>query len=76
MTTSGVLSKMIDHGSGRRESVNVVIIPVCRVVDGIEHHASTGAKMLREVGVNSLTELLRIDLMDPVDHDDRIVHAG
>lgn len=76
MTTSRVLSKVIDHGSRRRERVNVVIIHIRRVIDGIEHHASTRAEMSREVGVNLRAELLRVDLMDPVDHDDDVVDAG
>lgn len=76
MTTSRVLSKVIDHGSRRREDVNVVIIHIRRVVDGIEHHASTRAEVSREVGVNLRAELLRVNLMDPVDHDDDVVDTG
>ena len=52
-----------------------MIIHVGGVFDGVEHDASTVAAVVREVPVHRATERVRVNLMDPVDHDDRIVDA-
>ena len=67
---------MIDCGSRRCERVNVVIIHIGRVLDRIEHDASPGKEVVHEVSMEREAKRLRVDLMDPVDHDDRIVDAG
>ena len=76
MAVPGVLSDVLDCRSRRREPGDIVMVLIRRVVDRIEHHATARVKMLGEVRVHGPTEGLRINLMNPVDHNDGIVHTG
>ena len=67
---------MLDGGSGLCERSDIVTVFIRRIVDRIEHQSPARAKMLRGIRVRSTTENIRVNLMNPVDHDDGIVHAG